>query len=463
MTVVGDFNVDMFRGQRMAQRHHLEDVASGYSLTNHVLSPTRITPLCPQGSTIDLVLSTENSVSPCMVVPSTISDHFTVRATMTFAVQTKKCVRAPPTRKLHKIDIPLFREDLKYCFAQDFPSDADVDTYWELWYDRFMTVLDTHAPLVQEAMKSAEPVPWSNRDIYQLDKKKKRYHRLWLADKGNVQLHQQYRKVRTQATNMYRRCRNEYFARQCQEHSRNPRQIWKVINTVTGRGKQKTEPTCNIEEVANVFHDIVTDPKRPSCLASPVGPLPSDSLHTFQPASCSVIYRLLSQVNPAKATGSDSVPGFLLKSCAEVLTPSVTTLFNLSLKSGAVPAGFKLAAVSPLFKSGDPSQPTNYGPVSLLPILSKLLEKLVQRQLVRHLDHTDAIPETQFAFRRQHSTGDALALLVDQLQMARDKKDSSEVCFLDMSKAFDKVRHAIMIQDCFEIGVGGTVMKWLVS
>ena len=111
-----------------------------------------------------------------------------------------------------------------------------------------------------------------------------------------------------------------------------------------------------------------------------------------------------------------------------------------------------------LFKSGDPSQPTNYRPVSLLPILSKLLETLVQRQLVRHLDHTDAIPETQFAFRRQHSTGDALALLVDQLQMARDKKDSSGVCFLDMSKAFDKVRHAIMIQDCFEIGFGGTVM-----
>ena len=216
MTVVGDFNVDMFRGQRMAQRHHLEDVASVYSLTNHVLSPTRITPLCPQGSTIDLVLSTENSVSTCTVVPSTISDHSTVRAIMTFAVQTKKCVRAPPTRKLHKIDIPLFREDLKYCFAQDFPSDVDVDTYWELWHNRFMTVLDTLDPLVQGAMKSAEPVPWSNRDIYQLDKKKKRYHRLWLADKGNVQLHQQYRKVRTQATDMYSRCRNEYLARQCQ-------------------------------------------------------------------------------------------------------------------------------------------------------------------------------------------------------------------------------------------------------
>ena len=73
MTVVGDFNVDMFRGQRMAQRHHLEDVASAYSLTNHMLSPTRITPLCPRGSTIDLVLSTENSVSTCTVVPSTIS------------------------------------------------------------------------------------------------------------------------------------------------------------------------------------------------------------------------------------------------------------------------------------------------------------------------------------------------------------------------------------------------------
>ena len=82
---------------------------------------------------------------------------------------------------------------------------------------------------------------------------------------------------------------------------------------------------------------------------------------------------------------------------------------------------------------------------------------------VRGVWKLSKLPETQFAFRRLHSTGDAQALLVDQLQMARDKKDSSRVCFLDISKAFDKVRHSIMIQDCFEIGVGGTVLKWLVS
>ena len=114
------------------------------------------------------------------------------------------------------------------------------------------------------------------------------------------------------------------------------------------------------------------------------------------------VERLLRQINPAKATGSDGIPGYLLKCCADILAASVATLFNASLVNGTVPTAFKLAHVIPLFKAGDPSIPTNFRPVSLLPILSKLLEKVVQKKLAQFLDISGTLPTTQFAFRAGH-------------------------------------------------------------
>jgi len=90
-----------------------------------------------------------------------------------------------------------------------------------------------------------------------------------------------------------------------------------------------------------------------------------------------------------------------------------------------VPAVLKKADVRPLYKGGDQSEPKNYRPVSLLPVVSKILEKCVHRQLTAHLVQRNAFPDEQFAYRANHGTEDALVL----------------------SKAFDKVRHATLIED----------------
>eukprot|EP00117_Sycon_ciliatum_P042295 scpid95546/ scgid4445/ Probable RNA-directed DNA polymerase from transposon X-element; Reverse transcriptase len=122
-----------------------------------------------------------------------------------------------------------------------------------------------------------------------------------------------------------------------------------------------------------------------------------------------------------------------------------------------------MALVRPLYKSGDPSVPTNYRPVSLLPIVSKLLEKLVQRQLADLIQANNVLPVTQYAFRARHSTEQALVVLTDGLLAAKDQKLHTGACFLDMSKAFDKVRHHVLIQDLFEVGVTGRALSWIAS
>ena len=104
----------------------------------------------------------------------------------------------------------------------------------------------------------------------------------------------------------------------------------------------------------------------------------------------------LGSLDTSKATGSDGIPAFLLKSCADLLAPSLTLIFNASLAVGSMPDGMKLAHVTPVFKAGNPQDPGNYRPVSLLPIVSKLLERIVHRQLTSYLDKENLYPPCQF-------------------------------------------------------------------
>ena len=103
-----------------------------------------------------------------------------------------------------------------------------------------------------------------------------------------------------------------------------------------------------------------------------------------------------------------------------VLEPSLTAIFNASLAAGELPRAFKQADIVPVYKSGDRETASNYRPISLLPIVSKLLEKIVSTQLKAFLASNSLLPEIQFAYRANHSTEDALAFIVNRFLLERD-------------------------------------------
>ena len=136
---------------------------------------------------------------------------------------------------------------------------------------------------------------------------------------------------------------------------------------------------------------------------------------------------------------------------------------NASLTSSELPTPLKLATVSPIFKNGDPSLATQYRPISLLPLVSKLLEKVVARQLRSYLEEFSIIPKEQFAYRQHHSTEDALVYAINNFLMAKDQGLYTGLVFVDMSKAFDRVEHQTLINDLSNIGVRGSALKWFIN
>ena len=230
---------------------------------------------------------------------------------------------------------------------------------------------------------------------------------------------------------------------------------WALINSLSGRSKLHSCPRATLEDLTSTFESVVTDPCRPPLLQPAPTPI-SPTLTCFEPVTELEVQDQLSCLNSAKSAGSDGLSPAFLKRCSESLAPSLTSIVNESLATGEVPDLYKVAHVCPVYKSGEQTLATNYRPISLLPVVSKLLEKFVHRQLTRHIQRNiekEFLPHEQFAYRAQHSCEDALALAIDRWNCALDRGQLCGVVLADMSKAFDRVVHQTLVECLQEIEV----------
>ena len=435
------------------------DLFNKFGMTNYVSSPTRATTLTE--SIIDLFLSTCPLTGPCEIAYLDISDHFAVLGNLSvagFAPGRTSSYR--PTRRIHKINWDTFNSDLSVEQASLLAID-DVNTLASSFIASIVSTLDKHAPVRMRRNRDRRPCPWVTDELVACVRERDRLHRLLMKNRCNDDLRSQHRTARAKARKLDRSLKNTYFIQQCQTSDQ--RKLWSVINTVVGRKKQSHTAQVPISDLSKLFGDVVHDPQRPPQLCSPSGPMAEGAFTDFSVVTVEDVASSLKSVNPFKATGSDQVPSIILQKCYPTIAPTLTRIINISLSSGEFPLSFKLSHVSPLFKSGDPTLPKNYRPVSLLPVISRITEAFVKNQITQYLDSKQLLPPTQFAYRKLHSTEDALTYAVDRWQMARAERKYTGIVFVDMSKAFDRVRHERLVTELFKLGISGTALNWFCS
>jgi hypothetical protein len=142
------------------------------------------------------------------------------------------------------------------------------------------------------------------------------------------------------------------------------------------------------------------------------------------------------------ASGYDEIPMWLVKSSSKLISSPLKHVINISINSGIVPDQTKIARILPLFKSGDNRVFSNYRPVSVLPIFSKVFEKVVYNRLFYYFNKSGILFQNQFGFRKGHSTSLAFHHLYDKITAAIDQRKFTVCIFLDLSKAFDTLNHA---------------------
>ena len=171
---------------------------------------------------------------------------------------------------------------------------------------------------------------------------------------------------------------------------------------------------------------------------------------------------LLQKLSPRKAAGIDKISSQLLRIAAPVIAPVVARLINFSFSSGSFPSRWKTAKVSPLYKNGDSRDVQNFRPISVLPVLSKVIERHVHDSLYSYLTENNLIYPRQSGFRKNHSTDTALIQIIDELLLNLDKNRVSGMVLVDYSKAFDMVDHGLLL-DKLKVYMVLLAKQWSVS
>ena len=184
---------------------------------------------------------------------------------------------------------------------------------------------------------------------------------------------------------------------------------------------------------------------------------PPDRVFSFERINVQEVVNLVKGIDGGKATGLDNIPCKLLKIAADVVAPSLTCIFNQSLLTGIYPSDWKLAKVTPIFKTGSKTNLNNYRPISVIPAVAKIFEKIIYDQLYNYLNVNNLSTSCQSGFRSLHSTLTAL------LETSNNSCGVNGVIFIDLKKAFDTIDHEIILQKLAKYGVDQDALKWFKS
>ena len=222
--------------------------------------------------------------------------------------------------------------------------------------------------------------------------------------------------------------------------------------------------------MSNIFNDFYVNVADGITKTIPLTPKSLDYLSDricsslfLTPVTSIEVNDLINILNPSKSVGPNSIPIKLLKIIGCSVSPLLALLVNQSFQSGIFPDKLKIAKVISIFKKGNPELPSNYRPISLLPIFSKIFEKVMYKRLHRFLEIHKVLYSLQFGFQENHSIDHALVSLTEAVRSTLDNKRLGCGIFIDLQKAFDTVNHRILLSKLEHYGILGCALAWFRS
>ncbi len=176
------------------------------------------------------------------------------------------------------------------------------------------------------------------------------------------------------------------------------------------------------------------------------------------------VTRTITFLKPSRAKDIFGMDVIIFKELSESLVNPITKIINLSVSQGMFPCAWKSSVIVPIFKSGDPHSASNYRPISILPIVSKVAEKLMAAQITNYLNNSYfALHPMQFGFRANYSTEMANCYFTEKVKSLLDKGGVVGAVFLDLRKAFDTLNHRIILSKLLSFNFSPHTLRWIES
>ena len=247
--------------------------------------------------------------------------------------------------------------------------------------------------------------------------------------------------------------------------------IWKTIkhaSNLPGKSTKTSPSNLNVNGVNLHFATVGT------IIQESIQENDSDNFLDYMPPPTECKLSVFEQVTveqvkeyvlsiPSDKSINDIMPIKVYKYIIPEIIEPVAHIVNLSMKSGIMPMACKIASVTPILKNGNPNDPNNYRPISILLLLGKCIEYFVNQQLTEYVETNKLLTNHQYGFRKDHSTTFLMLNLFDKIFMSKESLKKPAIVFLDIKKAFDTVSHKVLLEKLKFYGVDGFVIKWFQS
>ena len=457
ITWLGDGDEPVLR-RRTARAVTFIDAVAECDVTQSVTQPTR------GDNILDIAISYGGAVASEVCDKVFASDHSVVVTQLT--VKLSPAARATRSRVYNYKDADFngLRRAL-HLIPWDILKCLDVNKAVNLFYDIVFAAIADHIPMID--LRQRFP-PWFDRSVRDLLREKEAAHRRKKSHPTaeNVAAHARLRADFKMQTDVKYR---EYLLGLVREFKENPKRYWSFIKSLKSRSHVSPVLECDgrvykgDEERANCFNMCFArkycDPRVDVLPAPPVLNSPGLSQFTVPRGRISLLLR---ELNAHKACGADGLSARIIKECADVLAVPLEIICDISVRTGVFPAAWKQANVIPVYKKGSRKRPENYRPVSLLPICSKILEKVVCESLLRVC--LPALPTSQHGFLPRRSCITNLACFLEHCWSSISKGKQTDAIYTDYSSAFTSVNHILLLHKLrHSFNITGHALSWVKS
>lgn len=470
----GDFNIDMYSDS--TSKREMNNLVSMYGCANTIVHPTRIT--LRSETTLDLFITnfhTDRLSSG--VISCDLSDHLPIFLCVKLNVSRKSIKHRPAVfQNINKNSLDAFRQDIAAAAWDNVLMQTTVDDAYNTFLEQFLRLYERHFPYKSVVVSNKSRKPWVTSCLLRKIRKKDALYKRFIKTRDPDVL-KEFKSFRNNLTKELRNAKKSFYSSLFSSANGRTDIMWKHlgslvkgapasnnIETLQHRGVKLTN-----RELANVFNEYFVD----IGVSAGVNADVANACKHVCRHNCSSIFlkptdssEILNVITHVKNSGSCDADGLQIrpvKYVVDLIASVLSYIFNLSLETCVFPKRMQIAKVTVLYKKGDKNELGNYRPISILPVFSKALEKILYQRLVDFSNKWDLVTSSQFGFRKNCSTETALINQKEYILENFENKKFVLGVFLDFTKAFDCLSHGVLLKKLEAYGIRGQALLLLQS
>lgn len=484
--IMGDFNTDLFSSD-----HEFEQILYSNNMIPTISIATHEKPGCNPSLIDNILINSTNSLVKSGVLECNISHHHPLFSVITCCTAKTRTNKKPcPSYDYCESNIDKFLIDIKSSFH---------NRYYDYTEENFIKFNDVLNNKIDEHFKTDEKTrnskrnrlvnPWITNGIIASVHKKQYLYKQWkktvnkLNKSGDSELYSKFWKFRKILKAAIKYAKKNHYSEKFKHAQGNIKKTWEIINELRGNNKHNikalfvingrlVEDRREISNEFNLFFSTIAKNMNTKLYSSTL--INVDGNHDFKKYMCdrvkNSIYlsncdsqevdNIIKNLENGKAS---DIPIIILKRVSKFISCHLSKFINYFINNGIFPEILKIGKITPIYKKDDPQLLSNYRPISTLPVISKIFEKIVYNRLYSFLTSMNVIYDKQFGFRKSHSTSHAINYSVNRILNEIENKNHVIGAFIDLSKAFDTINHNKLLIKLEHYGIRGICLNLLKS